>query len=239
MLSVQRSAGWEKRMGTNSILVVDDERLMLDAMVEMLSFDGFEVTGVLCANEALDELYKKEFKLLIADVIMPKMSGIELIAKVHEKWPDLETVVISGHGSEATRNQLEMMGVFGYLDKPVKPVDLISVAREGARSNRLDRLAYRKAEPKVKMSQAPRFRPFCKHSWMRFLRLAIFDFLSIVLLSLLVGAATAYLCGGFKSTNSSDENSTTDKTDLIQKYKQYTNDEDLKELQTRYGKSRK
>jgi CheY-like chemotaxis protein len=135
------------------ILVVDDEEIVRDVITEILGHDGFAAVGVASGAQALAELDKGPFKLMITDVMMPGMNGIELITAARKKRPELEAVVISGHGTAATKDKLDMLGVFGYLDKPIRSIDLISVAREAVKSNRLERLGCGKSDAQVKLSR--------------------------------------------------------------------------------------
>jgi DNA-binding NtrC family response regulator len=140
-------------MSKGNVLVVDDEEVLRDTMVEILSIGGFHAIGVSGGAAALVELDKHDYDLLISDVMMPKMNGMELVAKVHEKKPGLETIVASGHGTEATKDKLDMMGVYGYLEKPVRAADLISIAEKAVKSNRLQRLGCEKKDPQLVFSR--------------------------------------------------------------------------------------
>jgi DNA-binding NtrC family response regulator len=140
-------------MSKGNVLVVDDEDVLRDTMVEILTMGGFHATGVSGGAEALGELEKHGYDLLISDVMMPKMNGMELVAKVHEKKPRLETIVVSGHGTEATKDKLDMMGVYGYLEKPVRAADIISIAEKAVKSNRLERIGCEKKDPQLVFSR--------------------------------------------------------------------------------------
>ena len=140
-------------MSKGNVLVVDDEEVVRDTMVEILTIGGFHVTGMSGGTAALGELDKHDYDLLISDVMMPKMNGMELVAKVHEKKPRLETIVVSGHGTEATKDKLDMMGVYGYLEKPVRAADLISIAEKAVKSNRIERIGCEKKGPQLVFSR--------------------------------------------------------------------------------------
>jgi len=140
-------------MSKGNVLVVDDEEVLRDTMVEILTIGGFHVTGVSGGAAALGELDKHDYDLLISDVMMPKMNGMELVTKVHEKKPRLETIVVSGHGTEATKSRLDMMGVYGFLEKPVRAADLVSLAGKAAVSNRLERIGCEKKDPQLVFSR--------------------------------------------------------------------------------------
>lgn len=72
-------------MINGNVLVVDDEDILRETMVEILSMGGFHAVGMPGGDAALKELEKHDYDLLITDVMMPKMNGMELVAKVHEK----------------------------------------------------------------------------------------------------------------------------------------------------------
>jgi DNA-binding NtrC family response regulator len=140
-------------MSKGNVLVVDDEEVLRNTMVEILTIGGFHVTGMSDGTAALGELDKHDYDLLISDVMMPKMNGMELVTRVHEKIPGLETIVMSGHGTEATKDKLDMMGVYGYLEKPVRAADLISIAEKAVKSNRLERIGCEKKDPQLVFSR--------------------------------------------------------------------------------------
>jgi putative two-component system response regulator len=136
-----------------NVLVVDDEDILRETMVEILSMGGFHAVGMPGGDAALKELEKRHYDLLISDVMMPKMNGMELVTRVHEKRPGLETIVVSGHGTEATKDKLDMMGVYGYLEKPIRAADLIAISEKAVKSNRLQRIGCEKKGPYLLFSR--------------------------------------------------------------------------------------
>jgi DNA-binding NtrC family response regulator len=140
-------------MSKGNVLVVDDEEVLRETMVEILIRGGFHATGTPGGDAALKELGRNSYDLLISDVMMPKMNGMELVTKVHENIPGLETIVMSGHGTEATKSKLDMMGVYGFLEKPIRAADLIAIAGKAVKSNRLERIGYEKKDPQLVFSR--------------------------------------------------------------------------------------
>jgi CheY-like chemotaxis protein len=136
-----------------NILVVDDDPAVREIMVRILKGSGFTVEEVPGGGEALKILKKERTNLLVTDLQMPGMNGVELILKAHETFPDLEVIALSAYGTEATQDKLRRIGVFGYVEKPIKPEQLAEMAKNAIRSNRVVRLGMGKLEPKVSFNK--------------------------------------------------------------------------------------
>ncbi len=135
------------------ILIVDDEPLVREPIAEILRQSGFHVEEASQGTEALKKLGKKDFDLMITDVLMPGMNGIELIRELHKVSPATEAIVFSAYGTEATRDKLERMGAFGYLDKPVRRDILLEMVTAAIKSNRMVRLGYEDKKPQVSFNR--------------------------------------------------------------------------------------
>jgi two-component system sensor histidine kinase/response regulator len=99
------------------ILVVDDDRYLLDLLIETLRSIGYDTTGVQSAAEALKLLETTDYKLLITDIKMPEMDGLEFTRKVKRNHPDLPVIFITGVlGSSVLR----LTDADGYLSKPFR-----------------------------------------------------------------------------------------------------------------------
>jgi two-component system sensor histidine kinase/response regulator len=132
-----------------NILLVDDEPMVLEVTARMLRENGFIVEEASSGSDALKLLHKGRTNLLITDMQMPGMNGVELIHRAHEKFPDIEVIIVSAYGTEATRHKLEQTGVFGYIDKPIQFDKLSAMALLAIKSNRVVRLGYGKQTPEV------------------------------------------------------------------------------------------
>jgi CheY-like chemotaxis protein len=108
------------------LLVVDDDRVLLEAMEEILSSFGHAVCAVTSGEAALSAIEANPPELIIADVIMPGMSGIDLLKAVrsHPDWGHIPFVFISAAASPKTHEQLEAMGKEAFLAKPFDAEDL-------------------------------------------------------------------------------------------------------------------
>ena len=122
-------------MSDARVLLVDDEIELVQAMAERLELRGFTARGVRSAREALDALDETEFDVVIADVKMPRMGGIQLARRIRRKHPGAVVVLLTGHGSRKDAEEGQKAGAVAYLAKPIDLADLIQVVRE-AKSKR-------------------------------------------------------------------------------------------------------
>ncbi len=101
------------------ILVADDEVNIRGALVTMLEKRGHRVRGVGTAEEALEQLGAAPADLVITDLKMPGIGGMELLRQLKEKWPDTEVVVMTAYGSIDTAVEAMRAGAYDYLTKPI------------------------------------------------------------------------------------------------------------------------
>ena len=101
------------------ILVVDDERSQVDLASDILKPDGHSVETALSGAEALETLRKGEVDLVIADLMMPGMDGLELLRKVDESWPDLPVIFVTGRDDVSSALEAIKEGAENYVTKPL------------------------------------------------------------------------------------------------------------------------
>lgn len=106
------------------ILVVDDEEIVRYSLVNVLNTRGYEVEGVASAEEALTRLYTKDYNLVLTDLLMEGMDGLELLENVKVIAPRTMVIVITGYGSIKTAVQALRLGVYDYLLKPCDEEEL-------------------------------------------------------------------------------------------------------------------
>lgn len=100
------------------ILIIDDEKAICNTLKEILSFEKYEVD---IANDGAEGVKKAEtgnYDLVLSDIKMPKMDGIEVLQKLQELNPDLPVVMISGHGTIETAVDALKKGAYDYISKP-------------------------------------------------------------------------------------------------------------------------
>jgi DNA-binding NtrC family response regulator len=116
------------------ILIIDDERPIRSTLTEILEFEKFEVDAAEDGAQGLDKIVKGNFDLVLCDIKMPKMDGIELLEKSLKEKPDLAIVMISGHGTIETAVEAIKMGAYDFIAKPLDLNRLLVTVR-----NALDR----------------------------------------------------------------------------------------------------
>ncbi len=106
------------------IMVVDDEVPILQLLDEFLSMIGYEVLTFPSPVAALKSFEEKPFPIVLTDLDMPEMHGLEFIAKLRERAPDIQIMVLTGHGRKEDAVQALRLGVSDFVDKPVALADL-------------------------------------------------------------------------------------------------------------------
>ena len=106
-------------MAGERILVVDDDQIIRDSLSEFLKLEGFKCLGAEGFDQALKELEKQSYNLVITDVNMPKTDGFELLRVIRKRYPELVTIVITGYGTIESAVEAIKMGAYDYLTKPI------------------------------------------------------------------------------------------------------------------------
>jgi DNA-binding NtrC family response regulator len=102
------------------VLIVDDEEELVSALEERLNLRGFQAHGVTTGTEALEYLADKPCDVVLLDVKMPGLGGLEVIQRIKEEHPGLEVILLTGHGSAQDADRGTQLGAFDYVMKPVK-----------------------------------------------------------------------------------------------------------------------
>jgi DNA-binding NtrC family response regulator len=109
------------------VLIVDDEEELVSALEERLSLRGFLAKGVTTGEEALVHLETEACDIVLLDVKMPGLGGLEVIRRIKTDHPKVEVVLLTGHGSQNSVEEGMELGAFDYLMKPVKISTLLQV----------------------------------------------------------------------------------------------------------------
>lgn len=107
------------------VLVIDDEVDFVETIVKRLRDRGLEAEGALSGPEGLQLLDNRDFDVIILDVKMPKMNGIETLREIKKKKPLVEVIMLTGHGSVESGIQGLQLGAFNYVMKPVPLNELL------------------------------------------------------------------------------------------------------------------
>ena len=111
------------------ILVVDDDKAFRIATRTLLNDEGYEVLLASDADEALAILSSSEVDLMVSDLVMTKMSGIELLEKIKRSYPDLTVIMVTGFASIDTAVEAMKLGAADYLTKPCNNTELLLKVR--------------------------------------------------------------------------------------------------------------
>ena len=112
------------------VLVVDDEEELVSTLGERLMLRGIEADGVVTGADAVRRVGEKDFDVVILDVKMPRMGGLEVMKKIKEIRPRLKVILLTGRGSEKESEIGLEQGAFAYLVKPIDIEDLIGKMKE-------------------------------------------------------------------------------------------------------------
>jgi DNA-binding NtrC family response regulator len=104
---------------------VDDEDRFRTTLRKILLQEDLEVTAVGSGGEALTELANQPFDVILMDVRMPGMSGIEALAEIKKNHPEVEVIILTGHASVDTAMEIMKLGGFDYLIKPCSTEELL------------------------------------------------------------------------------------------------------------------
>ncbi len=101
-----------------NILIIDDEKAIRKTLSEILSFEGYKIDEAADGEEGLKRFSEKTFDLVLCDIKMPKLDGIEFLEKAREINADIPIIMISGHGNIDTAVEAVKKGAFDYISKP-------------------------------------------------------------------------------------------------------------------------
>ncbi len=112
------------------VLVVDDEEDFLETIVKRLQDRNLETAGVTSGEKALQFLEDQDVDVVVLDVRMPGMDGIETLKEIKKKKPTIEVIMLTGHASVESGIQGMQLGAFDYVMKPVPLDELLDKMRQ-------------------------------------------------------------------------------------------------------------
>jgi two-component system nitrogen regulation response regulator NtrX len=120
-----------------TILIADDEKGIRDTLKRLLEYERYRVV---LAEDGLEALRKAESEivdLVLLDIKMPGMDGMEVLSRLHETQPELPVVIISGHGTIQTAVEATRLGAFDFIEKPIDADRILLVIRNGLAQRKL------------------------------------------------------------------------------------------------------
>jgi response regulator RpfG family c-di-GMP phosphodiesterase len=138
------------------VLIVDDEKFIRDILADFLGMEGYIVRTAEDGAAALSELHNAHYDLVISDLKMPRMGGIELLDAIGTAAPSALTVIMTGFGTVETAIDAMKRGAYDYILKPFKVEEVIRVVQRGLEKQRLaaENLRLREAVSLYKVSEA-------------------------------------------------------------------------------------
>jgi two-component system nitrogen regulation response regulator NtrX len=102
----------------SNILIIDDEKAIRKTLSEILSYEGYKIDEAGDGEEGLKKFKEKSYDVVLCDIKMPKLDGIEFLDKAREANPDVPVIMISGHGTIETAVEAVKKGAYDYIAKP-------------------------------------------------------------------------------------------------------------------------
>jgi two-component system nitrogen regulation response regulator NtrX len=102
----------------SNILIIDDEKAIRKTLSEILSYEGYKMDEAGDGEEGLKKFKEKDYDVILCDIKMPKIDGIEFLEKAKEANPDIPIIMISGHGTIETAVEAVKKGAYDYISKP-------------------------------------------------------------------------------------------------------------------------
>jgi len=113
----------------NHVLVIEDESLVRDSICELLTLEGYDVSGSKDGEDGLRKLKEEDFDIALVDLRLPTRSGIEVLKEAKEYRPNLDVVMMTGFATAETAVQAMKMGALDYLTKPLNDEELKILVR--------------------------------------------------------------------------------------------------------------
>jgi two-component system nitrogen regulation response regulator NtrX len=124
-------------MPNETILIVDDEESVRKSLADVMRDEGYNVMTAASGKEGLDLLNDTQPSLALLDIAMPEMDGIETLRRFKELRPDMQVIMVTGHGTIDTAVKTTKMGAYDFLIKPPELAHLILVVKHGLEEYRL------------------------------------------------------------------------------------------------------
>ncbi len=117
------------------ILVIDDEAIVRISCERALGQEGYDVISAASGREGIDLLEKETFGLVLLDLKMPDIDGVEVLNTINRKWPDTKVIMITGYSTVEIAVQALRLGAYNFIEKPFTPDTLVTAVREAFNSS--------------------------------------------------------------------------------------------------------
>lgn len=124
-------------MPPDTILIIDDEESIRRTLSDVLRDEGYSVVTASSGREGLEMLMDVQPRLVLLDIAMPGMDGIEALGRIKDARPDIPVIMISGHGTIETAVKTTKMGAYDFIEKPISLERVSLAVRHGLEEQRL------------------------------------------------------------------------------------------------------
>lgn len=114
-----------------TILIIDDEKGVGDILKKILSKEGYDVHAVTRGQDGVKLVREKDVHLVILDIKMPEMDGIEVLQKIHEIKKDVVVIMLTAYGTLTTAREAMKLGAYDYITKPFDNDFVKAMVKEG------------------------------------------------------------------------------------------------------------
>jgi len=121
-----------------NILVVDDEPSIREAILDVLQDEGFDAAQAASGEEALDILARRRVDIMLLDIWLPGISGVDVLTRAHEIFPSVTVIMISGHGTVDLAVEAMKLGAFDFIEKPLSIDRLLLILNKACRMRELE-----------------------------------------------------------------------------------------------------
>ena len=115
---------------TEKVLLVDDEREFVDTLAERMRCRGMDVSTSESGIEALELIDKESYDVVVLDLQMPGMDGLEVLARIKSRQPEIQVVLLTGHATVEKGVEAMKLGALEFLEKPIDLSDLAEVIHQ-------------------------------------------------------------------------------------------------------------
>lgn len=112
------------------VLVIDDEAIVRTSCQRTLTPEGYDVRLATSGREGIEFMEKEDFSLVLLDLKMPDMDGIEVLNKINATWPETKVVMVTGYSTVDTAVQALRLGAYNFIEKPFTPDSLLAAVKE-------------------------------------------------------------------------------------------------------------
>jgi DNA-binding NtrC family response regulator len=124
-------------MSNKDVLIVDDDALVCESLKEMLILEGLKADGVLDGESALEKIKEDHYQVILSDIQMPGLNGIELLKELKGRAPNTTVIFITGHGHIAGAVEAIKLGAYDYITKPIDDMRLKITIKHALEQKRL------------------------------------------------------------------------------------------------------